>query len=148
MIKKKITRRKLRELALQILFASEFQKNKIDPINWEIVIELLEENYGEEKYEFSKDLYKGTLKNLLKIDSIIERSIINWEINRITIIDKNIIRLAIFEMYFSNEKTKLEIAINEAIELAKKFGNEDSSKFVNGVLSAVVKNKLYNEEFI
>lgn len=51
-------------------------------------------------------------------------------------------------MYFSNEKTKLEIAINEAIELAKKFGNEDSSKFVNGVLSAVVKNKLYNEEFI
>ncbi len=85
-------------------------------------------------------LIKGVIKYLLKIDKIIEKAAPEWPINQITVVDRNILRIGLYELlYADRSEVPPKVAINEAIELAKSFGGESSGKFINGVLGTVYK---------
>jgi N utilization substance protein B len=86
--------------------------------------------------EFARALVDGVLSNREELDAIIEKSAPSWPIEQMSRIDKNILRLAIFEILFDN-RVPLKAAINEAVELGKRFGSDSSSRFINGVLGTV-----------
>lgn len=90
---------------------------------------------------FTSQLVKGVTDNLDQIDQVIIECAPAWPLDQMAKMDKNILRLAIFEVLFDNSATPPKAAINEAVELAKLFGGEASSKFVNGVLGAVVAKR-------
>jgi len=82
----------------------------------------------------------GVVEHLIKINKIIEQAAPEWPLNQITIVDRNILRIGLFELLYANkEEVPPKVAINEAIELAKSFGGESSGKFINGVLGTVYK---------
>jgi len=126
-------RRKARALALQALY-------EIDSVGHEaggVVTRLLaNETLSEENAAFIRELVSGVIKNRETIDQNIRRFAPAWPIEQIPVIDRNILRLAIFELLFDN-KVPVKVAINEAVELAKRFGSASSPKFVNGVLGSV-----------
>jgi len=93
---------------------------------------------GLEDISFIKELISGILDNQDKIDRFIEKLAPEYPIRQITIVDRNILRIGIYEMKFSGDVPP-KVAINEAIELAKKFGGESSGRFVNGVLGSVYR---------
>jgi N utilization substance protein B len=127
------TRRKARSIALQALY-------EIDSVgrNAEAVVErlLAEGELSEENNAFVRELVGGVVQNKGEIDGNIQRFAPAWPVEQIAMIDRNILRLAIFEILFNN-KVPIKVAISEAVELAKGYGSESSSKFVNGVLGAV-----------
>lgn len=94
---------------------------------------------------FVKELVLGVVQNLDEIDEMIKKYAPEWPIEQITIVDRNILRLGLFELKFS-PSVPSKVAINEAIELAKSFGGESSGKFVNGVLGAIFKDFLSRGE--
>ena len=90
--------------------------------------------------KYTEHLVEGTLDKLSAIDPTIERYAENWEIARMACVDRNILRLATYEMLFIDE-IPLKVAINEAVDLAKRYGEADSSKFVNGILDRIAKTE-------
>ena len=95
---------------------------------------------GLDSIEFIRRLVKGVIDNLEKLDKIIAKSAPEWPIEQITIVDRNILRLGLYELLFGDRKeVPPKVAINEAIELAKSFGGESSGKFINGVLGTVYR---------
>lgn len=89
---------------------------------------------------FVKSLVKGTLEHKSQLDEIIEKAAPEWPISQITMVDRNILRLGLFELLFGDRKeVPPKVAINEAIELAKSFGGDSSGKFVNGVLGTIYR---------
>jgi N utilization substance protein B len=127
------TRRKARTIALQALY-------EVDSVarSAEAVVErlLAEGELSEENNAFVRDLVGGVVQNKDEIDRNIQRFAPAWPIEQIAMIDRNVLRLAIFEILFDN-KVPVKVAISEAVELAKSFGSENSAKFVNGVLGSV-----------
>ena len=89
---------------------------------------------------FVSHLVQGTAQHLAQIDEMLSRHATNWALDRMAIVDRNILRLGVFELLF-NEETPPKVVINEAVELAKRFGTTDSGKFVNGVLDSVHKTE-------
>ena len=126
-------RRRARALALQALFEMDSAGHKAEET---ICYLLAQERLSEENTKFSHELVSGVTQNKTKIDEYIKRFAPTWPIAQIAKVDKNILRLAIFELLIDN-KVPVKVAINEAVELAKRFGSDSSSKFVNGVLGAV-----------
>jgi len=127
-----------RSIVLQTLFEKDF--NNFDNSKIESLLErnLNEFALGLEDSVFVKELINGILKNQKKIDKIIEKAAPEWPINQIAPIDRNVLRIGLYELLFGNKKeVPPRVAINEAIELAKAFGGESSGKFVNGVLGTV-----------
>ncbi len=126
-------RHKARTLALQALY-------EIDSVarHPEDVVERLlsEVKLSKENCDFVRGLVSGALKNRKEIDQHIQKSAPAWPVNQLALIDRNILRLAIFEILFDN-KVPVKVAVNEAVELAKTFGSESSGKFINGVLGSV-----------
>ena len=126
-------RRKARAIALQALY-------EIDSVGHEperVLTHLLaEEELSEENASFVQELVKGVIQSKEKIDHNIQSFAPAWPIEQIPVVDRNILRLAIFEILFDN-KVPVKVAINEAVELAKTFGSDNSSRFVNGVLGSV-----------
>ena len=126
-------RRKARALALQALY-------EIDTVGHElegVVTHLLADGgLSEENAVFVRELVSGVIHNKEKIDRDIQSFAPAWPIEQIPVVDRNILRLAIFEILLDN-KVPVKVSINEAVELAKKFGSDNSSKFVNGVLGSV-----------
>jgi N utilization substance protein B len=95
---------------------------------------------GLDSMEFIQRLVKGVINNLEKLDKIIGKSAPEWPIEQITIVDRNILRLGLYELLFGDRKeVPPKVAINEAIELAKSFGGESSGKFINGVLGTIYR---------
>lgn len=90
--------------------------------------------------EYTESLVSGTLGKLATIDATIEKFAEHWDLKRMAIVDRNILRLASYEMLFLNE-IPVKVAINEAVELAKRYGESDSSKFVNGILDKIAKTE-------
>ncbi len=126
-------RRKARVLALQALYEIDCVWHKAE----EVVTHLLaEERMSEENANFTRELVRGVIQNKEKIDENIQNFAPAWPIEQIPVVDRNILRLAIFEILLDN-KVPVKVAINEAVELAKTFGSDNSSKFVNGVLGSV-----------
>lgn len=131
-------RRKARIVALQALYESDCSKHKPD----EVITRLLQEKpLSEELAAFASNLVEGVMQNKVHIDEMIKKFAPAFPINQIAAIDRNLLRLAIFEVLFDN-KVPVKVAINEAVELAKAFGSASSQKFVNGVLGAVAAHYL------
>ena len=128
-------RRKAREAVLKSLYAHESVGG--DPQSF--LISVLEEiKMDDRTTKFASDLYQIICTNMEKIDSEIVHHAQRWDISRVALIDKNIMRIAICEMlYFPDIPSK--VSINEAIEMAKKFSTDESAGFVNGILNAVFK---------
>jgi transcription antitermination protein NusB len=97
---------------------------------------------AEEAFEYAQDLVRGTLENREKIDELIRSQADNWRLERMPAVDRNILRLAIFEMLHERDTPKL-VVLDEAIELAKKFGSEQSGRFVNGLLDGLLKQHTF-----
>ena len=140
-----MSRRQAREIALQALYQLDF--NPIDATAdldeaCDKVIEAALEVTGTLRTrdtEFVQYLVTGTMANLSAIDEMIAEFSKDWKVSRMASIDRNITRMAIFELQFPEEKVTPSIVISEAVELAKKFGTDESSKFVNGILGAIVR---------
>ena len=125
---------------MQSLYEWDFNGNK--PENLEKIVEknINEFGPGLEDKNFVQQIVKGVVSHLSKIDKIIEKAAPEWPIDQITLVDRNVLRIGLYELlYGSKEEVPPKVAINEAIELAKNFGGESSGKFINGVLGTVYK---------
>lgn len=129
-----------RSVAMQSLFEWDFQGRHDDNIDEIVVRNVQEFAPGIEDFEFVKNLVKGTLKKRSIIDALIEKCAPEWPLDQVTVIDRNILRLGIFELMHGNYgEVPPKVAINESIELAKTFGGESSARFVNGVLGTIYR---------
>lgn len=128
-----------RSTVLQTLYEWDFGEQKIPP---EEILkrDVVEFASGAQSMGFMKDLLEGVISKQKDLDEIIAKAAPEWPIEKIAILDRNILRIGLYELLFA-DRTQVppKVAINEAIELAKKFGGETSGKFVNGVLGAVYK---------
>jgi transcription antitermination protein NusB len=134
------TRRKAREIALQALYEADTVAHNPEE-SLKLLLETAE--VTAETALFAGELVKGVMKNKEAIDQNIRDFAPAWPLNQMPAIDRNILRLAIFEILLDN-KMPVKVAINEAVELAKTFGSDHSSRFINGVLgsiSALATNK-------
>ena len=95
---------------------------------------------SEEEDAYALALLDGILTNLSVIDAKIAAYAIDWAVDRMPAVDRNILRIAIYEIFLSPDAIASSVAINEAVEVAKKYGTEDSARFINGVLGKMVKN--------
>lgn len=127
-----------RTIVLQSLYQWDFNEQK------EELKKILDSNLGDfapdfDDENFSKDMISGIKDNLKTIDKLITKYAPQWPLDQITTVDRNVLRLGIYELKF-NKEIPPKVAINEAIELAKTFGGESSGKFVNGVLGSIYKD--------
>ncbi len=133
-----MNRTAIREHTFKLLYSNEIQK-EIDEEQIEIFIEAngIE---GKEQIKYIKNSFYGIQKNIEEIKQLIQKNLKEkWTIERISKIDVSILKLAIYEILYSEVPYK--VAINEAIELAKKYGDDNSKKFINGILASIVKEK-------
>ena len=128
-------RRKARELALQMLYQHDVSGNPPDTII--STFEDLQSSKPNTK-TFAVRVFKGTVDNLQKIDDMIQQQADNWRLSRMAVVDRNIIRMSVYEFLHEDDTPKLVI-IDEAIEIAKKFGTQKSSQFINGILDGILK---------
>jgi transcription antitermination protein NusB len=129
-------RRKSRELALQLLFQLDVNKDGPEGREpfWRLHPALPDVR------SFAERLVDGVLENQAEIDRLIQKHALHWTIGRMSIIDRNILRCAVFEL-LSLSDIPVSVTINEAIEIAKRFSDEESGKFINGVLDHIVKEE-------
>lgn len=127
-------RRKSRELALQALFYMDirdrFLKENLD---------LFKKYMAPTGLDFFGLLSEGVLENRTDIDQIIDRHSSNWRLHRMSCVDRNIIRIAVYELYYCYD-IPAKVSINEAIDIGKKFGTRESGGFINGLLDSIRKN--------
>ena len=131
-----------RECALKILYQRDITQRTM-PVAAEKFWENSEEPVTPNVQEFADFLISGIDKNLDTIDKKISEYATNWQLKRMAIIDRNILRLGVFELHYANDIPP-KVTINEAVELAKKYGDLDSSKFVNGILDKIHKTEIAN----
>lgn len=129
-----------RSVAMQSLYEWDFKGSKNEDLA-DIVGRNIEEfASGVDDPSFIVQLVQGVVKNLEKINTIIEKAAPQWPLNQIAIVDRNVLRIGLYELLFgSRDEVPPKVAINEAIELAKSFGGDSSGKFVNGVLGTVYR---------
>jgi len=128
-------RRKAREYALQMLYqydvSHEFH-NLIEGF-W------TGKEITDDVRDFANNIVEGVIKNIPLIDNNINQSAKNWSIDRMAVVDRNILRMATYELLFIND-IPVKVTINEAIEIAKRFGGDESGSFVNGILDRILKD--------
>jgi len=136
-------RRKGREIALQILYQKEAAQIPITEAinNYKNYFNIKEDN---EAFKFGEELALGVSQNIEFIDALIKKYTPSWPLERLNLTDKNILRLAIYEMFFRPDIPEV-VSINEAIELAKLYGTDDSPAFINGVLDGIYKKEIKNK---
>lgn len=130
-------RRKSRELALQLLFQSEFS----EPLRLDELIKAQEtpSDYPADIQLYAKELIQGVKHHQSAIDSLIQKHSAHWKLDRMATIDRNLLRVAIYEMKFSPAPLSPGIVINEALEIAKIYSGTDSASFLNGLLDQVAR---------
>ena len=131
------SRRRARELALQLLYQYELTQTPPEQMqenleDWKSATEGIQ--------QFADVLIRGTLEHLEEIDSELAAQTAHWRLERLAAVDRNILRLAMYELLFHSE-TPHAVVIDEAIEIAKKYGSGESARFVNGVLDGFVKRR-------
>lgn len=126
-------RHKGRITALKVLYESDTVSHEPAAILQHM---LEEENLPPELADFARELVEGVLANKERIDEVVQQHATAWPLDQVSAIDRNILRLAVYEMLIDN-KVPMGAVINEAVELAKDYGGESSPKFINGVLGAV-----------
>jgi N utilization substance protein B len=136
-----------RSIVLQSLYELDFNSargrdGKEKNLDIDKVIERNKQEFGAgiDENEFIDNLAHGVLEHQLRIDDIITKSAPEWPLNQITIVDRNVLRIGIYELLFGDkEQVPPKVAINEAIELAKGYGGDSSGRFVNGVLGTIFR---------
>jgi len=129
-------RRKARELVLSSLYSYEIKGGS----SAETFSDFLSKSKLDPRSKlFASDLYHKVINNIENIDIMIKECVKNWDFSRLSVVDKNILRMGICELLFFGDVPR-KVSIDESIELAKKYGGEDSGSFVNGVLDAIAKN--------
>jgi N utilization substance protein B len=129
-----------RSIAMQSLYEWDFNGKKPEALDKIVEKNIKEYGPGLEDTSFVWQLIKGVADHLSQIDKIIEKAAPEWPLEQITIVDRNVLRIGLYELLYSKkEEVPPKVAINEAIELAKTFGGESSGKFINGVLGTVYK---------
>lgn len=129
------SRTKSREYALQMLYQLDLRRSDHRAVAEEF---WRDAEAAAEIKTFANQLFLGTVEQLPAIDPLIAKHADNWDLQRMAVIDRNILRLGAFELLYVNDVPP-KVCINEAIELAKRFGDADSSKFINGILDAIHK---------
>ncbi len=130
-------RRTARECALQMLYELDVGKHSRDDILrtfWQM------NEHPPKVREFADQLFEGTVRRLKDIDKIIQQHTKHWRLNRMAAVDRNVLRLAVYE-FLSESKTPETVVINEALDIARKFSTQESAQFVNGILDSI-KNEL------
>ncbi len=128
---------KMREHIFKLLFLREFNPSEEMPEQIRMYFESLEELTPMNEV-YMQDKYGKILEHLAEIDEVLNQASSGWKVSRMSKVDVNILRLAVYEMKY-DEDVPVKVAINEAVELAKKFGGDDSSSFVNGILGKIAK---------
>jgi len=134
------TRREAREWALKALYAHDLSGNPLDLV----IQQLLPKDADEANVQFALELVRKTLEKLSAIDEVIQRHAEKWDLGRIAVLDRLILRQSICEILYFNDIPP-KVTINEAIEIAKKYSTEKSDKFVNGILDAVLHRQVMGE---
>jgi N utilization substance protein B len=129
------TRRKARESALQMMFAADVINVDSDVLTEDYWNELGETGTDDKTREFANNLVSGALLNLQAIDDKIRTRAEHWRIERMAIVDRNVLRLAVYEFLF--EETPHTVVINEALEIARRFSTFEATQFINGILDAI-----------
>jgi N utilization substance protein B len=132
------SRRDAREIALQLLFQIEFAPGQ--DLDTALVNFRAAFSAPDDVWDYAKEILAGILNNKEKIDGSIQSHAAHWKLGRMALVDLNLLRIATYEMKFAGASVPPAVAINEAIELAKKFGTTDSGKFVNGILDQIHKS--------
>lgn len=139
-------RRRAREASLQLLYEIDLAQKDADQAlaqftrEPEVLFPELAEPPGalDEIKEFTRQITEGVMRNVREIDRLVEGHSTHWKISRMALVDRNILRMAVFELLYCGD-IPASVTINEAIEIAKKYGTEESSSFVNGVLDHIAK---------
>ena len=129
-------RRKAREHALQILFQLDIRKEK--PSAALLKRFWAEYESDDEVKAFAEEIVKGTFKHFVKINDLTHQCAKNWSLDRMAVVDRNVLRMAVYEILYRMD-IPTSVTINEAIEIAKKYGTDDSGAFVNGILDSVAR---------
>lgn len=129
---------KAREAALKLLYEYEISKNSLEKI---LKRNDLSELKDEDLIKFSEELFLGVVQNLEKIDELLQKHTLNWRVERLAILDKNILRIGTYELLFHPE-IPAAVIIDDAVELAKIYGDEEAPKFINGVLDNILHKEL------
>ena len=129
-----------RSIAMQSLYEWDFKSKKQNELKEIVERNIKEFGPGLDNRDFTWQIVDGVARNILKLDKIIEKSAPEWPIDQITTVDRNVLRIGLYELLFGKrDEVPPKVAINEAIELAKNFGGESSGKFINGVLGTVYR---------
>ena len=134
-------------LCLEILYANTYSNNNFEEVLENFFNEkdnALDYQLNSEQIKYATKLYDITLKHVSEVDKLIESKLVNWEIKRLALMDKIILRMAISEMLFIDEVPP-KVSIAEGVEIAKEFSTDDSSGFVNGILDAIYNQKYKNK---
>jgi len=132
------SRRKARECALQMLFAADVAGTRADELARAFWSELADGELDEPGREFATRLATGTLAHLAEVDERIKSRAEHWRIDRMATVDRNVLRLAVYE--FLHESTPRTVAINEALEVARRFSTYEATQFINGILDAIKRD--------
>ena len=132
------SRRKARECALQMLFAADVAGTRADELARNFWSELADGELDEEGREFATRLALGALAHLEEVDERIKSRAEHWRIDRMATVDRNVLRLAVYE--FLHEPTPRTVAINEALEVARRFSTYEATQFINGILDAIKRD--------
>ena len=132
------SRRKARECALQMLFAADVAEMPADDVVRSYWAELGESDLDDTAREFATRLASRTLSNLELLDERIRSRAEHWRISRMAVVDRNILRLAVYEFLY--EPTPRTVAINEALEIARRFSTYEATQFINGILDAIKRD--------
>ena len=130
-------RSRAREIVLQILYEDDLNPDHNLAVDERFLRDRLQQN--EELIEFARSLVWGVRRNRGELDQMLSQRASNWSLERMAVTDRNILRLGAFEILYT--ETPRRVAINEAVELAKRFGARQSAQFVNGVLDAFLKDE-------
>ncbi len=128
-------RRKARECALQMLFAADAAKTSPDVLVGSYWNDLGEASLEDAAREFADNLTLGTLREVERVDETIRTRAEHWRIERMAIVDRNVLRLAVYEFLFTD--TPHTVVINEALEIARRFSTFEATQFINGILDAI-----------
>lgn len=129
------TRHKAREAALQMLFAHDVDNSPCQELTAHYWNELGDSSRDDTTRNFANKLVCGTIDKIGEIDDIIRIRAEHWRIERMAIVDRNVLRLAVYEMYFHD--TPDTVALNEALEIARKFSTYEATQFINGLLDSI-----------
>ena len=131
-------RRKARVCALQMLFQFDVSRPRVEDLTgsyWEA----FGDEMGDVAQDFSNQLALGAISHLDDIDELIKKRAENWRISRMAVVDRNILRLAIYEFMYETETPKT-VVINEALEIARRFSTFEATQFINGILDAIKRD--------